>query len=162
MHLPVHNSFRGVIYTSLFVIGLGIFVIINNSKEKSEYEKVTGRIEFFSKEYQNLPTRDKGDYRYLKIETYPYPFEIYEPNSIKTEKKLDDLAKGDTIDIYFFETSYTGDDKLNRYVQFIDKDRQPYFVRNHFKEQLGYVIILLGILLVLMAYFFWKKGKLEW
>ena len=155
-------SVRGVISASAIVLGLGIFVIVNNSKDKAEYDKSTGTIEYFDKEFQNFPTRHKGDFRYLKVDTYPYLFEIYEPNSEPTEKKIDDLKVGDKIDIYYYETSDARSIGLNRFIQFIDKEGQPYFVRNEFQKQLGFVILGLCLLMNMMAFVLWKKGKLDW
>lgn len=130
--IPIHISVRGVIFASIIVLGLGIFVIVNNSKNKTEYDKSTGTVEYFDKEFQNLPTRHKGDFRYLKVDTYPYLFEIYEPNSEPTDKTIDDLKVGDKIDIYYYETSDTRNVGLNRFAQFIDSNGQPYFIRNGF------------------------------
>lgn len=144
------------------VLGLAIFVTINNSKEKLEYDKATGIIEYYDKEFQNLPTRHKGDYRYLKINSYPYLFEIYKPNSLPTEKTIDDLTLGQEIDIYYYETSDTRNIGLNRFTQFIDKNDKPHFIRSGFQKQLGYLIIGISLLLNVMAFVFWKKGKLKW
>lgn len=162
MIIPIFISVRGVIFASIICIVLGIFVIVNNSKEKSKYEKTTGTIEYFAKEFQNLPIHDKGDFRYLKVDTYPILFEIYEPNSEPTKKKIDDLKVGDKIDIYYYETSNTESERLNRFTQFIDKDGQPYFIRNGFQVKLGYVMIVLCMLMNLIAFLFWKKRKLKW
>jgi len=160
--IPIIISVRGVIFTSIIILGLGVFVIVNNSKQKLDYDKSTGTIEYFDKEFLNLPTRHKGDFRYLKVDTYPYLFEIYEPNSEQTENKIDDLQVGDKIDIYYYETSDTKNIGLNRFTQFIEKEGQPYFIRNEFQKQLGFVIIGLCILMNIMAFIFWKKGKLNW
>ena len=162
MVIPIIISVRGVILASIIVLGLGIIITVNNSKKKVEYEKSTGIIEYYDIEFQNLPTRHKGDFRYLKIDSYPYLFEIYEPNSEPTEKSIDDLIVGDKIDIYYYETSDTRNIGLNRFAQFIDKMGQPYLVRSGFQRQLGFVIIGLSILLNIMASTFWKKGKLKW
>lgn len=162
MVIPIIISVRGIIFASIIFLGLGVFVTVKNSKDKVEYDKSTGIIEYYDKEFQNLPTRHKGDFRYLKIASYPYLFEIYEPNSEPTEKTIDDLTVGDKIDIYYYETSDTRNIRLNRFTQFIDKNGQPYFVRSGFQKQLGFVIIGLSILLNIMAFVFWKKGKLKW
>lgn len=162
MTIPIIISVRGIFLTSILIAGLAIFVILNNSKEKSEYNKVVGTIEYYGKEFQNLPVRNKGDFRYLKIDQYPYIFEIYEPNSLPTKNNIDDLKLGDNIDIYYYETSNTIQEQINRFTQFIDKDQQPYFIRSKFQEKLGYIIIALCLLLNIISYFFWKNGKLKW
>lgn len=160
--IPVFISMRGVIIITLIISGVAIYLISNNSKEKQEYDKSTGVIEYFDLVYNNLPNRDEGDYRYLKIDTYPYIFEIYEPNSEPTENKIDDLKIGDTIDIYYYEISSTKNIGRNKFTQFIDKKGIPYFIRDGFQKQLGYVIIGLCILINIMSLIFWKMGKLRW
>ncbi len=160
--IPIHISVRGIILVSLIILGPAIFVIVNNSKEKGDYNKSTGTIEYFDKQFQNLPNRDFGAYRYLKISTYPYLFEIYALNSEPTSRSIDELKVGDKIDIYYYETLDTRNDGLNRFTQFIDSNGESYFIRNGFQAQLGYVIIGLCILMNMVAIFFWKKGRLSW
>lgn len=162
MIIPIIISVRGMIFASIIVLGLGIFVTISNSKDKTEYEKSTGIIEYYDKEFQNLPTRHKGDFRYLKIDTYPYLFEIYEPNSEPTKNTIDNLTVGDKIEIYYYETLDTRTSGLNRFTQFIDKNGQAFFIRNGFQKQLGFIIIGLSILLDIIAFVLWKKKKLKW
>lgn len=160
--IPIPISVRGVLFISVFLIALCVFVILNNSKNKSEYEKTTGKVEFLAKEFKHFPVQHKGDFRYLKLNTYPYVFEILEPNSKPTEKKIDDLKMGDEIDVYYYETLHTRSEGINRFTHFIDKDKQPYFIRNAFQRQLGFVCIGLIVLMNVMTWTFWKKGKLSW
>jgi hypothetical protein len=160
--IPIHISVRGVIFATAIVAILGILVIRNNSKAKSDYKISKGKIEFLEKKFQNLPNRDFGKFRYLKIESYPYLFEIYEPNSEKTKFTIDDLKRGDLIDIYYYETSDTRSSGINRFAQFIDRNSEPYFIRNGFQKQLGYIILILILLINIMALIFWRKGKLNW
>lgn len=159
---PIIISVRGILIASSIVGALSALVISNNSKDKSDYKISTGVIQYLEKGYQNLPTRNKGDYRYLKIATYPYLFEIYMPNSLETTQRIDDLKQGDAIDIYYYETANTQVEQLNRFVQFIDHNNQPYFIRDSFQKQLGYVLVGLAFLLNLIGFIFWNTGKLEW
>jgi len=160
--IPIIISVRGLLLTSIIVGGLAAFVITNSSKAKEDYQMTTGKIEYLEKEYQHLPTRNIGDYRYLKIDNYPYLFEIYEPNSLKTAQTIDNLKTGDTISIYYYETSNTELEGLNRYAQFIDRNSTPYFVRDSFQKQLGFVLIGLALLINIIGFILWKTGKLGW
>lgn len=162
MEIPIINNVRGIIFTSIIILGFGFFITKNNSKKKEEYSKSTGYIEYFDKKTQNLPPRHEGDFRYLKINSYSYLFEIYEPNSEKTKMSIDDLKVGNKIDIYYYETSDTQNSELNRFTQFIDKEGKPYFIRNGFQMQLGFVVIGLSIFMIVMAFGLWKIGKLNW
>ncbi len=160
--LPIVISVRGVLLASLLVGGLAASLITSNSKDKDEYEMTTGTIVYLEEEFQNLPARDKGNYRYLKLDTYPIIFEIYEPNSRKTSQTIDNLQKGDRIDIYYYETDQTHLEEINRFTQFIDHNKSPYFIRDGFQKQLGYILVVLALLLNVLAFAFWKLGKLEW
>ena len=160
--IPIIASVRGILFTSLILITLGVFVVLNNSKEKAEYEKRTGKIEYLEESYLNLPNRDLGKYRYLRIDSYDYVFEIYIANPSKGERSIDELKVGDLIDTYFYETSNTHSEEINRYIQFIDKNEKPYFIRGNFQEQLGYVILGLVLLLNIGSFILWKKKKIVW
>ncbi len=162
MILSYIYTVRKLILFSIFITGIAILTIFNNSKTKLDYDKSSGKIEYFEKEFQDFPVRDIMNYRYLKIDNYPYTFEIYEPNSEKSEKVINDLKVGDVIDIYYYEISDTRSTGINRFTQFIDKDGKPYFIRNGFQKQLGFVVMGLGVLINLMAFIFWKTGKIKW
>ncbi len=160
--IPIIASVRGILFTSLILVTLGVFIVLNNSKEKAEYEKRTGKIEYLEETYLNLPNRDFGKYRYLRIDSYDYVFEIYIENSSKGERSIDALKLGDLIDTYFYETGNTHSEEINRYIQFIDKNEKPYFIRGNFQEQLGYVILGLVLLLNIGSFILWKKKKIVW
>ena len=130
MYIPTHNSFIGILISSSIMLVLIFLFLENNTKPKQDYNKVTGRIEYLENEYLQWPTRHKGDYRYLIVQNYPNPFEIYLPNSEPIGKSIDDLAIGDTVEVYCYENEYFKEDSLNRFVQFIDKNYEPYFIRN--------------------------------
>ncbi len=149
-------------FISILLIGIAAFVISYNTKEKNEYIKKTGQIEYFEHTYQDLPTRHHGEYRYLKIDSYEYVFEIYVTNSNKNSEPIDNLEVGDTIKTFFYETESTHSDQLNRYIQFVDKNDRSYFIRGNFQRNLGYVFYGLIVFLNVLAFAFWKKGKLAW
>lgn len=162
-HLYIHNSFRGVIFASITLVGfISYYIIYPNIKDKNEYEKVSGKIEYLNKKYNNLPHRNDGNYRYLIIDNYSYPFEIYKSNSLPQKNNIDDLKIGDTVTVYFYENSYTIEKKLNRFAQFVDKGNKCYYLRDSLMKQIGIVLIGLIFLLNLLCFIFWKKGKLKW
>lgn len=160
--LFIINSVRGILATSIFVSGIGAFIIGNNSKDKSSYIKTTGLIEYLEPTYLHLPSRKVGDYVYLKLDSYPYVFEVYKPNSKETELDFDDLTQGDEVDVYHYEIDNTHKEGINRFTQFIDKSGFSVFIRNDFQKLLGLILIALALLLNVMGFAFWKMGKLDW
>lgn len=154
----MYRSFRGITGAMLGVGFLAYWVIIHNSKDKKDYDRRGGTIMYLDSQYKNLPLRDPGKYRYLIVDSYGYPFEIYIDDE---EKRIDSLRVGDIIDIYFYENSSTHKDNLNRYVQFIDKNEIAYFVRTDFQRNLGYFILSVVSLVIFSAYILLKTGKIR-
>lgn len=151
-------QFSKLIIAAILTIAAGLYIVITNTKEKSDYTKSEGTIEYLALEYERHPYDNHGEYRYLKIDNYPYVFEIYEPNSIKTEHTIDDLKVGDKIDIYYYEISDTREIGLNRFTQFIDSNGLPYFIRNGFMKGAGYVVCALGLGLAILGLLLKIKG----
>lgn len=162
MAIPIRASVRSVALVSIIILLLGILIIRNNSKEKNEYLKTTGTIEFLENSYQNLPVGNNENFRYLKVDTYPYVFEVYAPNSIETPHVIDDLQIGDTVDLYYYEINKTHSLGINKFIQFIDKDQEAYFIRDGFQKSLGYFVIGLSVLLNIFAFVLWKLKKIVW
>lgn len=142
---------------AIFLFVISLLVIVRNSKDKQEYDHLSTIIQSLDKEYNGYAGRHPGDFRYMIVDRYPYPFEIYEPNLSQTDRTIDDLAPGDRIDIYFYEIDQTHEVGINRFIQFIDKDGQPYLIRNEYQQNLGYFLLVLSILVGLLSVWIWKK-----
>ena len=107
----------------------------------------------------DMPNRDFGKYRYLEILNYQYPFEIY---SDEQGKSIDSLKKGDIATVYFYENSFSGMDRINRFAQYIERNDKLYFKRTDFSKNLGYVMILLLLAMMVFFYLLYKKGKIPY
>jgi hypothetical protein len=156
-HIPARLRFL-IAFCLVMFIPIVIFMR-NDSKQKNEYPHITGKITYRDSILGNLPVRDMGLYRYIKIENYPYPFEIYSDTQSAT---MDSLKTGDIVTAYFYETDDAKEEKINRVLQFLQKGDKYYFKRTAFKQQLGYVMI--GLLLAMMCFFYilYKKGKISY
>jgi len=136
-----------------------VFFIKSNSRQKNAYPHVRGEITYLDSAMGSLPLRDLGKYRYLKIENYPYPFEIY---ADEQGPRIDSLKKGDMVTAWFYETGNTKEEHINRFLQFLQKDNNLYFKRTDFMANLGYVIIGLSIALMFFFYTLYKKNKIRY
>jgi len=158
-------NFRGIIVVSVVITVITIVYIQSNSKEKSEYEKNTGQITYLDKQLGNLPVRNFGKHRYLKIDSYEYPFEIFVGNESGDFKpkfeQIDKLKLGDTVTIYYYQTNDIIKDGINRFVQFMDKENISYFERGNSQKTLGVVVISICALLLIGGAVLWKKKKIE-
>ncbi len=160
MHLHIHTkSFRVLLALSIVsILGVGFF-IKNNSRSKNDYQQITGRLIYLDSKLGDLPYRDLGKYRYMRIEGYPYPFEIY---ADEQGASLDSLRKGDKVTAWFYETDNTREERINRFLQYLEENKKLYFKRTDFTANLGYILIAMILAALWLFYWFYKKGKLAW
>lgn len=157
-------NLRGIIAVSIVMIVMMIVHINLMSKEKEDYDQTSGELIYLDKQLGQLPSRHMGKYRYLEVEGYEYPFEIFigkETGDFKPKfEQIDNLRLGDTITVYYYETEYTRDEGINRYIQFIDKNEDPFFERGNSGVTLGGFIILLCVLLIIGGIVLWRLEKI--
>ena len=163
--ISVPLNLRGIIAVSVALTGLMIVYIQMNSKEKIEYEKTTGQIIYLDKQLGQLPVRDLGKYRYLEVDGYEYPFEIFVGNESGDFKpkfeKIDNLNLGDTITVFYYQTEDVQNEGINRFIQFIDKKDDSYFERGNSSKTLGAVVISICVLLTIGGLTLWKMKKIK-
>ncbi|WP_293944761.1 MULTISPECIES: hypothetical protein [unclassified Sphingobacterium] len=155
------NFFKTTITSSLFVIG-GLILLYKSNRERSDYIKNPGTITYLSKEYKELPKRFRGKYRYLKIDSYPYVFELYKPNSVLSEQDIDDLHVGDKIEIYYSENSGIKETGINDVVEFIDYQKTPFFISIRFEDIFSYIFIWFGVMLFIIGLFYKLNKSRPW
>ena len=165
LHYYPHN-FRAVIAIALVFAAWAAWKMHLDSKPKKDYDAVTGRITFFDKQYQNLPLRDFGKYRYLTIDSYAYPFEMYIDNE-KGEhnskyEQVENLKAGDTVTVYYYETDNTKEEGINRFLQFIDKNKVQIFKRGNGSKVLGTIMLGACGLLIIVAIELYKRKKIAY
>ncbi|MCD0490054.1 hypothetical protein LPB86_17570 [Pedobacter sp. MC2016-14] len=157
MVLPL--TFRVVVLVCLATSILFGVIISRSTKEKSDYDHVTSRITYLDQKLGDLPSRNLGSYRYLKIEGYQYPFEIYIDEQ---SARMDSLKIGDVVSAYFYQTDNTEQEGINRFIQFVEKDNKVYFQRGNIVV-ITCIIGMVGlILLSVWCYFLYKKGKIPY
>jgi len=161
--LPI--NLRVIIAVSITVTAIMIVYIQRESKEKYEYEKITGQKTYLDKQLGDLPVRHFGKYRFLEIDSYEYPFEIFIGNESADFKpkfeQIDKLKFGDTVTVYFYQTDDVIKKGINRFIQFIDKENISYFERGNSSKTLGVVIIFICVLLLIGGIVLWKKQKID-
>ncbi len=135
------------------------YVIWLDSKDKSDYIQTTGRITYLSPRYEELPNRDYDKYRYLGIDTYRYVFEIY---ADEQGASIDSLNVGNTVTAYYYETQYTQEDKVNRYLKYLDSGSKTVYKKGNIIQTVGAVVICMCILLNLITYLLYQNGKIPY
>lgn len=160
----VYPIFRQSTVGVVTIIGLALAVLLRGQKDKNEFHQAAGSVTYLGKTYQELPLRHAGKYRYLQIDAYPKVFEIFIGNESGDFKphfeQIDRLKAGDHIVVYYDETAAADDDRINRLVQFIDTDRQPYYIRGSWDKYLGYFLMGAGAALGLGLLYLRSRGKI--
>ena len=144
---------------SIVMIGCSIYFIFLNTKAKSDYEHLTGKITYLEKSFGEYPSRNMGKYRYLNINNYAHVFEIY---ADEQSSKIDSLNNGDIVTAYFYETNSTNIEGINRYLQYLEKDNIIFYKKTSFSIIIGFVLIILAAILIMMSYIFYKQNKISY
>ncbi|MEO6230574.1 MAG: DUF3592 domain-containing protein [Ferruginibacter sp.] len=164
--ISIPLNLRGIIAALILLIALMVFHIQMNSKQKFEYEKTTGQIVYLDKQLGKLPITNPGKYRYLKIQGYEFPFEIFVGNESGDFKpkfeQIDSLKVGDNVTVFYYQTNNTKEERINRFTQFIDKGDKSYFERGNSGKTVGFFVIFMCVFFILAAIILWKMKKIKY
>jgi hypothetical protein len=148
--------------TAIFVFG--IFLILRGAKDKSDFIRTDGTITYLDKVYQELPFRNQGNFRYLKVDGYSKIFEIYVGNDFgefsPKYNNLDSLKTGEQITIFYDNVSTERDQRLNQHLQKVEKGNVIFFITGQRDLILGSIFIGSAVFLFSVLFIQWKKGKI--
>ncbi|RED44154.1 hypothetical protein [Seonamhaeicola aphaedonensis] len=160
--------FKKSILSCLLIIGFGIYLSIRGTKEKTEFNNVTGQIDYFDKTFQEINYRNKGDHRFIHIVDFPLIFDVFVGQASgdfgPKFEQLDKLKLGDEITVFYDDKTplqKSHDIRFNKTVQFIDKDGEAYFIRGNKDKYGGYLAIGVGILLTITLLILKKIEKIK-
>lgn len=127
---------------------------------------ISGSINYIGNTFNDLPNRDLGKYRYIRIDQYPYIIELFvgkDAGDFKPRyENIDQLKVGDAIKVYGYETSATAKEGVNRTIQFIEKDNVLFYEHGSASKMVGFSIMIIAILLTVFGFIMWKKGKIKY
>lgn len=163
MSIPL--NFRNLVIVALVLMCVGAYIFTIKLKDKDSFEKISGKIIYLDDSYQELPHRQKDKYRYLSIDTYQYIIEIFIGKDFgdfaPKFEKIDKLNIGDSITVYYEESSKIYKTGVNRSVEFIDKGAENYYEDGNRTFYVGGFIIVVSFSLIPFGYYLKKKGKIE-
>ena len=159
--------FKKSLISCLLILVFGIYLTTRGTKEKIEFESITGPIDYFDETFQEITYGGKGDHRFIHVAGFPVVFELFVGKatgdfSPKFEN-LDELDLGDEITVYFADKTpfqKNNDLRLNKTVQFIDKEEQAYFIRGNKDKYGGYAAIGFSILMSGSLLILKRTGKI--
>ncbi|MHC2991748.1 hypothetical protein OB13_09190 [Pontibacter sp. HJ8] len=150
----------------IIIFGFGIYMLLRSGKQKTDFESVTGQIDYIDQSFQEIKQTD-GKTRFIHLVDHPVVFELFigkDPGDFSPEsEQLDSLILGDEITVYFAERTpfQKGEDaRINKTVQFIDKEGEAYFTRGNKDKYGGYFFVGMGVMISILLVVLRQMGKI--
>jgi hypothetical protein len=122
-------------------------------------------IEYLEKTISVYPNKNTNKFRYIKVEGYAKPFELFVgkgAGDFKAEyEQVDKLKPGDTITVYYDENLYTHTDPVNRLAYFIERNSETMFVKGSWEKYLAYFLAAVSLLAFLWILRLRQRGKIS-
>lgn len=145
----------------LGIVTFALLLYLNAAKPKTQLLKLKGVLTLFSKQYQNADFKDEGNRRYLQINGNKQIFEVFvghESGDFSPKfEVIDRLHPGQLVTIYYTEPIITSNNNINRFIQFIDQNDKPIYIKGDIDKLFGAGIMEFG--LVFMGVLFFLKMK---
>jgi hypothetical protein len=149
----------------LISIALLVLYLLNANKPKTAFTRVDGIITSITNTNEHYPGKDSSRYRYIKIDNYPKPFEIFTGKAagdFKAElEHIVYLSPGDVVTIYFKETANTEAAAVNNLARFIYRGEDPIFVEGNSKKMLIFALICFCTLFSVVLLLLKRMGKIS-
>ena len=155
------QRFTKFLLISVVLLFVSIYYLTTTYKLKREFHNITGSVEWVSMKYGDLPQRDFSKYRYLKIDNFSRPFELFvgkEGGDFSPAlDKIDSLKSGDEVTIYYDENFRTVLEPVNRLPYFIDRGANPVFIFSPSQRHLAWIMVGLSIACLTLVIVFRPK-----
>ena len=156
MNKKSYAIFWKCIYSLMLLLVLAAGLLIRGNKTKEEFFHCEGKIEFVTETYQEYPLKNPGQYRYLKIDCYKKPFQVYVGDSQKL-----DVQAGDVLSVYYDDNEKEDAIKINRLLQYVDKNGTAVFVRSA-KDKIGGIVgIIFCLVMAVLLIYLKKRGTIH-
>ena len=145
-----HPVFLKSLFGAATILAFGIYLFTRGIKEKDDFNKITGQIVYYSDNYLDFKQNHDYPNKYLQINNYPRVFEIGLPADTSNKSyifKYKQIMLGDAIDIYFDENTFENDQRVNREMRYIDKNRETIFLNEPNDKTAGLCFTGVGFLI---------------
>jgi uncharacterized membrane protein len=156
--------FKKSIITLSVCIIITLIYVQKGDKERSYFQSVSGVITSLENTHERYAGKDTSKFRYVQIDNYPHPFQIFIGKSTgdfePKFEQLNHLKIGDSITVYFEETTRTRREAVNNLAYFIDKGNEALFIKGNSINKLLYgLVVFCGIIMIILL-ILKKKGKI--
>lgn len=141
-----------------------LITIQRGDKERSAFQSVSGYLVSTENVHERYTGKDTAKYRYIQIDNYPQPFQVFigkSPGDFKPKfEKIDHLKVGDSITVYFEETNRTRNEPVNNLAYYIDKSSEVIFIKGNSIKSLLYGLVIFCFLVMIGLFILKKKRKI--
>lgn len=150
--------------TLVLCIVLSFIYLQKGDKQRSAFQKVSGHIISIDNIDERYAGKDTSKFRYILIDNYQKPFEIFIGKSIgdfkPTFEQVDNLKVGDSLTVHFDETNKSKNAPVNRLTYFIDRGSEVIFIKGNSIKSLIYGLIIFCALFMIVLVILKIKGKI--
>lgn len=165
MEKTKHPIFFKAISSLAFCFVLSGFLLVRANKGKNGFNRVSGVVEYIEGASPLYPNKNPDKYRFLKIDAYNKPFELFIGKATGDFKprleKLYLLLPGDSVDVYYDENFSTRKEPVNRLAYFIDKGRETIFIKGNWEQYLAFFLIGLSAIILVLVIVLKRKGRIR-
>jgi len=148
--------FRIILTFCALILFAGYYIIVDIKTDLKDFKQTTGTIIYLNKQFLNHPGGNNQQYRYISIANYPFMFEI---KAGKFAKSIDKLQTGDKVTLYYNDISESNNG-INKTLQCIEKDKLKIFEASSMLFYIGSLLIAISVVISIISFIFYKKGKL--
>lgn len=156
--------FKKSLSTLVICIIISLVFVQKGYKDRSSFQSISGSIISIENTNERYSGKDTSKFRYVKIDKYPQPFQIFIGKSTGDFKpEFEDiglLSVGEVITIYFEETNKTRNNVVNNLAYYIDRGSEVIFVKGHSIANLIYGFATFCSIFIIVLIILKKKGKI--
>ena len=165
MHKSTKPIFTRAVASLAFCFALSLFLYSRATKNKADFTATSGVVEYLENNHPFYPNKNAHKFRYLKVEGYAKPFELFigkDAGDFKPRfERVDLLQPGDTVTVYYDENLYTKKDPVSRLVYFIDRKQETIFVKGHWEKNLAYFLAAISLIVLVWVLRLKQRGKIS-
>lgn len=162
---PKAVVFNKSIVALVFCIIISLIYVQKGDKERSAFQSVSGVLLSLQNIHERYSGKDTSKYRYIEIDRYPQPFQIFIGKSAgdfkPTYEQIGNLKPGDSLTIYFDESNRTRNEAVNNLAYFIDRGSETIFIKGNSIKTLIYGLIVFCIGFIILLIFLKLKGMID-
>jgi hypothetical protein len=156
--------FRKSVTALSICIFMCFFYAQKGDKERNAFQNISGIVNSIENINEHYSGKDISKFRYIEINNYPQSFQIFIGKStgdFRPEfENIDNVKVGDSLTIYFEESSKTRNAAVNNLAYFIDRKSETIFIKGNSIKIMIYGLAIFCTLFIVLLIILKAKGKI--